>query len=108
MKVKTHQNFIILHRLKTNKIHFHIQQKQNSLSHQFFVSAKRNQKPSLSPFFNSCKPDEYQCPNDGICIAGYKFCNGLQDCLDGSDERNCPTRTYDHFYGIYKFNKTQN
>ncbi|XP_065093365.1 very low-density lipoprotein receptor-like isoform X1 [Ochlerotatus camptorhynchus] len=38
---------------------------------------------------NRCGRDNFQC-HDGICIAGYKKCNGIVDCHDESDELDCP------------------
>lgn len=56
-----------------------------------------------SPLLVSCEPGEFQCA-DGICIAGYKRCNGIVDCSDDSDEFSCSRRTYENFYdGSYYF-----
>lgn len=45
----------------------------------------------------NCKQDEFQC-SDGICVSGYKRCNGINDCSDQSDENNCPPPVYENFY----------
>lgn len=39
---------------------------------------------------STCKADEIMCISDGHCIESYKFCNGVVDCYDGSDEDRCP------------------
>ena len=36
----------------------------------------------------TCGPDEATCSN-GECILKSQVCNKVQDCSDGSDERNC-------------------
>lgn len=45
---------------------------------------------------HECRPDQFRC-NDGICIAGYKKCNVMIDCIDGSDELECPKLVYNHY-----------
>lgn len=42
----------------------------------------------------SCKPAEFRCESDGICIEGYKVCNDYEDCSDKSDEKNCDDHDY--------------
>ncbi|KAL8596219.1 hypothetical protein ACOMHN_021259 [Nucella lapillus] len=37
-----------------------------------------------------CGADEYRC-HDGSCIQNEWLCDTDTDCLDGSDERNCPS-----------------
>lgn len=54
--------------------------KLNLLSFLFihsFISAHR-----------ACWFGEYKCDN-GQCIQAYGVCNGQNDCIDGSDEKQC-------------------
>lgn len=47
----------------------------------------------------TCKPGDFQCESDGVCIVGYKVCNQYPDCSDRSDEKNCendPNNDYDY------------
>lgn len=53
-----------------------------------------------------CLSFQFQCA-DGICIAGYKLCNGITDCLDGSDEINCPLNYDEANYGKTQQNGSQ-
>ncbi|XP_072025071.1 uncharacterized protein [Amphiura filiformis] len=47
---------------------------------------------SLGP----CERDEYHC-GDGICIKEEFVCDLYFDCMDESDERNCPCEEMNHF-----------
>ncbi|XP_077869820.1 uncharacterized protein LOC102809700 [Saccoglossus kowalevskii] len=33
-----------------------------------------------------CYPDEFVCDDGVVCISEYQVCDGLPDCIDGSDE----------------------
>lgn len=41
---------------------------------------------------NSCSPLAFTCARGGQCIPSQWRCDQHNDCLDGSDEQNCPTR----------------
>ena len=34
-------------------------------------------------------PGDVKCRDSGICIHSDMICNGMNDCMDGSDEENC-------------------
>lgn len=36
------------------------------------------------------RPPGYVCPSNGLAIPAERFCDGVMDCEDGSDERECP------------------
>lgn len=38
----------------------------------------------------TCQSNEIMCVSDGRCIEAYKYCNGIVDCYDATDEENCP------------------
>lgn len=38
----------------------------------------------------SCTKDQFRC-NDGRCVISSYKCDSENDCIDGSDEENCPT-----------------
>lgn len=46
---------------------------------------------------STCKPNEIICVSDGRCIEGYKYCNGIVDCDDESDEFYC-SGFYNKYY----------
>uniref|UniRef100_A0A8C4S481 Low-density lipoprotein receptor-related protein 2-like n=1 Tax=Erpetoichthys calabaricus TaxID=27687 RepID=A0A8C4S481_ERPCA len=37
----------------------------------------------------TCLNESVLCPGEGICIARQKLCDGVEDCSDASDEKNC-------------------
>ncbi|XP_039615538.1 low-density lipoprotein receptor-related protein 2 isoform X1 [Polypterus senegalus] len=37
----------------------------------------------------TCLNESVLCPGEGICIAKEKLCDGVEDCADASDEKNC-------------------
>ena len=34
----------------------------------------------------NCEANQYQCPNEPICLKSRILCDGTSDCQDGSDE----------------------
>ena len=34
-------------------------------------------------------PGNMKCEDNGICVYSNMICNGVSDCVDGSDETNC-------------------
>lgn len=48
-----------------------------------------------------CKRYEFECSTKDRCINLDKYCNGIPDCLDQSDEPNDCTRK---FVFIFRFN----
>lgn len=42
-------------------------------------------------FLEWCRPDQYVCSNSKVCIDQEKICDGLKDCPQGDDERQCVT-----------------
>jgi len=39
--------------------------------------------------WNCTIPGDVNCKDNGTCIHADMVCNGINDCLDGSDETNC-------------------
>ncbi|GAA6085460.1 low-density lipoprotein receptor-related protein 3 [Tachysurus ichikawai] len=64
-------------------IHFHSQANSSGLAQGFRLSYIRSRLGE-----SSCESDEYLCGN-GKCVARSWRCNGLDECGDNTDERNC-------------------
>lgn len=39
-------------------------------------------------FSEECQSGQFQCGN-GLCVDGSKICDGIYDCVDAADERDC-------------------
>lgn len=39
-------------------------------------------------FHTGCASDQFRC-RDGNCVSQDDVCNGIRQCMDGSDEENC-------------------
>ena len=41
-----------------------------------------------------CNPEiQFTCSTTGICLRKYRYCDGIRDCEDGSDEKLCPAKS---------------
>ena len=38
---------------------------------------------------NCSIPGDVKCRDNGSCMHADMICNGISDCMDGSDEENC-------------------
>ena len=38
---------------------------------------------------NCTIPGDVKCKDNGSCMHSDMICNGISDCMDGSDEENC-------------------
>jgi len=44
--------------------------------------------PLTLAHLETCSPEEYDC-GDGMCIPVAFLCDGEEQCIDGSDEKDC-------------------
>lgn len=60
----------------------------NSRSHNNYnIGSNANSNSTTLKLKPMCKISEWKCPN-GTCIPLSKYCNGIPDCMDKSDEPN--------------------
>ena len=43
--------------------------------------------PDFHFYFSACTSG-FQC-SSGLCVSNSSICNGVNDCVDGTDERGC-------------------
>ncbi|KAG1687419.1 Prolow-density lipoprotein receptor-related protein 1 [Nymphon striatum] len=48
-----------------------------------------DENPAICRANTPCELTEFTCA-DGFCLELHLFCDGVEDCYDGSDEYNCP------------------
>ncbi|NXP41212.1 VLDLR protein, partial [Leiothrix lutea] len=53
-----------------------------------YLQCEEQESLATSGASRTCRPDQFRC-EDGNCIHGSRQCNGVRDCLDGTDEANC-------------------
>lgn len=50
----------------------------------------------------TCQLNEIMCVSDGRCIEAYKYCNGIIDCSDASDEELCSGFCNSQIYSSFR------
>ena len=63
------------------------------LNHNFDALYSRYSNPDYLEFFfdlgpSGCLPGQFLC-GDGKCVDRSAICNGVYDCIDAADERDC-------------------
>ena len=50
---------------------------------------KKPQMIFLNCTGSGCREGEHKCGGQDLCLPQEALCNGIGDCKDGSDEKNC-------------------